>query len=288
LASDGTPLGPQFVVNEGGPDEYVDRGLVASRPSGEFVVVWDDGGAYGQRYAAAGSPLGGNFLVESSGAGSAYEPAVATRPNGGFLVAWRESGVWVRRYDEDGVPLQESLPVSEEGHHPWGVLVESDPGGGFVVAWTDGYPYPEPAFWARRFSAGGVPLGPPFRVDSGSSGWLRGEALAMEAAGDVVLSWSQQRSPATKSGIDVWGRRFALDGAPLGSEFRLNSYTTGDQRDVRIVLAENGDLVAVWQSEGSTGGDTSGTSIQARRFRLPFFIDGFESGNLTRWSSSLP
>jgi hypothetical protein len=43
----------------------------------------------------------------------------------------------------------------------------------------------------------------------------------------------------------------------------------------------------VWVSDGSSGTDTSGTSIQGQRFALPLFSDGFESGDTSVWSATL-
>ena len=48
-----------------------------------------------------------------------------------------------------------------------------------------------------------------------------------------------------------------------------------------------GDFVVVWNSEGSNGTDTSGFSIQGQRFLVPYFADGFESGDFSGWSSTL-
>jgi len=46
--------------------------------------------------------------------------------------------------------------------------------------------------------------------------------------------------------------------------------------------------VMTWSSETSPGSDTSASSILARRFRVPFFMDGFETGDTSRWSATVP
>jgi hypothetical protein len=53
------------------------------------------------------------------------------------------------------------------------------------------------------------------------------------------------------------------EAAPLGSEFRVNSYTPGDQKDPIVATGADGDFVVVWQSNGQDG---SGYGIFARLF----------------------
>jgi hypothetical protein len=54
--------------------------------------------------------------------------------------------------------------------------------------------------------------------------------------------------------------------APLGGELQLNAYTTGAQSAPALAADPLGRWIAVWESDGSTGGDSSASSVQARRF----------------------
>jgi hypothetical protein len=54
--------------------------------------------------------------------------------------------------------------------------------------------------------------------------------------------------------------------APIGGQFQINSYTTGQQSRARVASDGQGDFVVVWYGVGSKGTDTSYSSIQARRF----------------------
>lgn len=61
----------------------------------------------------------------------------------------------------------------------------------------------------------------------------------------------------------------AADQTPLavGSEFQVNTYTTGRQRQVSAAVAPDGSFVIVWSSEGSyDGDDSSGYAIQGQRY----------------------
>src|SRR5215468_5798074 len=53
---------------------------------------------------------------------------------------------------------------------------------------------------------------------------------------------------------------------PLGTEFQVNTYTTGNQQRAAVAAAPAGGFVVAWSSNGSSGSDTSGYSIQAQRF----------------------
>jgi hypothetical protein len=69
---------------------------VAVQPDGGYVVVWDDtqgwdgdgGGIFGRAFAADGTPLSRDFLVNVSTAGNQQDPAIAATPDGGAVVVW--------------------------------------------------------------------------------------------------------------------------------------------------------------------------------------------------------
>ncbi|MGB5294642.1 MAG: hypothetical protein WBP34_06805, partial [Thermoanaerobaculia bacterium] len=52
----------------------------------------------------------------------------------------------------------------------------------------------------------------------------------------------------------------------IGGEFQVNTYTTDDQRFPSVAIDPAGDFVVVYQSFGSAGTDSAGTSIQGRRY----------------------
>ena len=69
----------------------------------------------------------------------------------------------------------------------------------------------------------------------------------------------------------LFGMLLALGAAPasavdFGPESLVNSYTTSDQNAPRVAAAGDGSFVVVWESNGSSGTDTSFLSVKARRF----------------------
>lgn len=147
--------------------------------------------------------------------------------------------------------------------------VASVPGVGFVVVWhslgsdladTDGY-----GILAQRYDAAGQASGAQLQVNGYTTGDQKRPHVAISADGSFVVVWHGTGSPGSDADGAVVARRFSSGGSPLG-EIQVNTYTTGSQSYPRIAMAPNGDFTIVWQSAGSGEDDTSGTSIQGRRY----------------------
>jgi hypothetical protein len=76
--------------------------------------------------------------------------------------------------------------------------------------------------------------------------------VASEPAGNFVVAWTSQGQDGSGSG--VFAQRHDAAGARRGAEFRVNSWTTGDQYGVAAAFDAAGNLVLVWQSQGQDGG----------------------------------
>ena len=77
---------------------------------------------------------------------------------------------------------------------------------------------------------------------------------------------------------------------PLGTELQVNTYTTGAQDSAELAATPDGGFVVVWSSEGSSGTDQFGRSIQARRFAADGVPAGapFQLNELTTWEERAP
>jgi hypothetical protein len=72
-----------------------------------YVIVWnsagqDEGstwGVFGQRYGSTGSPIGGEFLVNTTTSGDQVNASVAMDDQGDFVAVWSGNGIG----DGDGV-----------------------------------------------------------------------------------------------------------------------------------------------------------------------------------------
>jgi len=227
-------------------------------------------------------PAGGEFGVNVVTAGLQNQPAVARAEDGRFVVVWNAvtaaggdaDGPTIRGriYSAAGVPGSEFQVNSHFTGQQLAPAVAMQPDGGFVVAWTsDDSPGSDPDFAivGRRFLPGGLPAGPDFQVNSYTTGNQYFVDLASDPDGRFVAAWASNGSPGSDvSGTpSVQARAFFGDAAPRGAQFQVNVLTTGVQTSPSVAAGTNGDFVVVWESDVSNGGDTSGRSIQARRFR---------------------
>ncbi|GAB4369801.1 MAG: hypothetical protein Kow0042_11680 [Calditrichia bacterium] len=95
----GVAIGGNQAVNSGDPaNTYNLWPSVAMNSAGNSVIVWVDsrlgsGEIFGQRFNAAGQPVGGNFQISAGGGAIPlfYRPEVAMRSDGSFMVVWTDS-----------------------------------------------------------------------------------------------------------------------------------------------------------------------------------------------------
>jgi uncharacterized delta-60 repeat protein len=152
--------------------------------------------------------------------------------------------------------------------------VAVDGAGRFVVVWSSfggpGSDATDYGIRAQRYEANGDPSGPSFQVNTYTTGYQTAPSVAADALGNFVVVWQSDASPGSdQSGTSILGRRFSADGTPLGSDFQVNSHTSGSQTYPRLASNASGEFVVVWQSESSDGTDTgpgSLSSVQGRFF----------------------
>ncbi|MFH1921845.1 MAG: trypsin-like serine protease, partial [Planctomycetota bacterium] len=111
------PKGSEFRVNTTTLNRQ-DGSAVAMDASGNFVVVWaayrhpadsSEWGIFGQRYNAAGTALGGEFLINTATGDDQMDAHVAMDADGDFVVTWSSYlqdgsgwGIYGRRYNAAG------------------------------------------------------------------------------------------------------------------------------------------------------------------------------------------
>jgi hypothetical protein len=281
-SSAGAPLGPEFRVNTATASHQA-LSSVATDASGNFVVVWMTSfpeNVWGQRYASSGTPLGGQFPVNTSAGG--FAPVVASDAAGDFVVAWQKNdnttslGVFARRFSASGSPLGGEFRVNTvSAGNQYYPDVAADAAGNFVVIWAsaDGS---DTGVFAQRFASSGVALGGEFRVNTFTTGTqgrsLLAPSVAADAAGNFVVVWGSDAQDGFFAG--VFGQRFDGAGAPVGSEFRINTYTTNDQESPSVGADGAGNFVVVWTSVTQDG---SVDGVFGQRFGpiLPAELTGF-------------
>ena len=276
--------GPEFRVNTVKPSSQ-NEPEIARLKDGSFVIVWqslgEDGsgyGVYGQRYSALGTRLGGEFPVNTFPTGDQRDPSVAALTGGGFVVVWASAnedtsgfGVYGQRFTASGARSGCEFRVNTfnpgDQRDP---SVAGLSGGGFVVAWasanedTSGF-----GVYGQEFTAAGAHVGSQFPVNTFKTGDQREPSVAGLTGGGFVVTWASANQDT--SGFGVYGQRFDAAAARVASEFRVNTFKTGDQREPSVAGLTVGGFVVTWASANQ---DTSGFGVYGQRYG----VSGARSG----------
>lgn len=289
--ADGAPAGRQIEVE---PLAISDRvPAVAMDGAGNFVVVWQNEagptenhtqtlsyGVLARRYRSDGSPIGEAFPVHDVDLSGSTYPAVAMNEGGDFVVVWQSNPgdensptrIQARLYDAQGRaqsdPLQVSSPGTDEGITPRFPAVAMDNAGDFVVVW-ERYGLTEnptgSVIQGQRFNQNGQAQGNELTINDRDSVQQRLPAVAMNDSGFFVV-WHSLASAGNDTGsFSIQGKYFDSNGASQGSQFQINTETTGDQIYPVVSADDAGDFVVAWQSIVNSG-DNSGYGVRALRY----------------------
>ena len=269
------PVGPPFRVNTYATG--VQRAPSSAIRGIQWVVTWQGDGQDGSGYGVFGQCQagGGEFRVNSYTSSDQSSPRVAASTVGAnFAVVWEsegqdgdQGGIFAQRYTSACSPLGAEFRVntytsSGQALPALGVRTMGA-SGDFVVVWIsrgqDGSG--DGVFGQRYDGTSGVPLGPEFQVNTYTTGAQRSPAVALDSNGGFLVVW--EGHGLTEDGFGIFGQRYSSAGAPLGGEFRVNSYTTGDQRYPSVGGILSGDFLVAWQSDGQDG---SGLGVFAQRY----------------------
>ncbi|MDZ4688529.1 MAG: cadherin domain-containing protein, partial [Planctomycetaceae bacterium] len=263
----GVAQGSEFRVNTYTTDAQL-LSTVAMDADGDFVITWSsngqDGSVYGiyaQRYNAAGVAQGTEFQVNTFINANQRHSTVAMDDSGDFVVTWTSYGqdtpvsygVYAQRYNAAGVAQGSEFRVNTYTTNNQRLsTVAMDADGDFVVTWTsnlqDGSGYGN---YAQRYNAAGVAQGSEFRVNTYTTDSQRYSTVALDADGDFVVTWSSVGQDGNDYG--VYAQRYNAAGVAQGSEFRVNTYTTNQQRYSTVARDADGDFVVTWSSYGQDG-----------------------------------
>jgi len=296
--------GPFDVV--GGVLSYPRDPRVAALPSARVIVVWvddsssgtDDSGTSIQAgyFSIDGSPLGPPFQVNTTILGDQTMPDVASATDGRFVVTWESesssgsdasgTSVQLRRFDADGLPIGSDEQVNTYANSDQRNPRVACPGdGSFVFVWdsegSGGNDDSSLSIQGRIFGADGTPLGTDFQVNSYIDSTQDEPAVAAMADGSFEVVWSSDGSPGDDDSYrSVQGQAFDASGGMVGSQLQVNTTTYYSQWAPDIDMTPQGDLIVVWNS--------SANGLRGRILRQLAFADGFESGDTSAWSATLP
>jgi hypothetical protein len=240
---------------------------ITSLPNGGFVVVWDtfgqDGdsyGVYGQRFDSSGNKLGSEFQVNTWTTDWQWRPSITSLANGGFVVVWESGcgggcigqdgvlwGVYGQRFDSNGNKVGSEFQVNTwTTNNQENPSVTSLSNGGFVVVWGGVGQGDSDGVYGQRFDSNGNKVGSEFQVNTWTRDAQGGPSITSLSNGGFVVVWTSDGQDGSSYG--VYGQRFDSNGDKVGSEFRVNTWTTDWQWRPSITSLPNAGFVVVWES----------------------------------------
>ncbi|HEX9670099.1 MAG TPA: hypothetical protein VGC93_11515 [Thermoanaerobaculia bacterium] len=265
----------------GPPVRLSEFGLPAALPDGGFLVVSADLGVTGdtgwpepdlivRRYDPAGAP-GAAWPLNLRKERAQIPYGLAPLAGGGYVAVWpsddlptpaataasatgeAEPGeISARLLDAEGVPTGPEILVNEEGEYAWEPSVAALTGGGFAVAWIT-----DQGVFARRFDAGGDPLGAPILVQPRTPERRAfQDALAPLPRDGFVIA-------VRYFGSDIFAHRHDGTGAPLGPPLRLSSEAL--YGGLQVAADAAGGFVTVWTHSGRSPAGEPAQWVVARR-----------------------
>lgn len=188
-------------------------------------------------------------------------PRVGAAADGRFVVVWPDYpgySISGRRFDSAGTPVGSDFQLRPGGSYKPALAVAPD--ATFTVVWSmpDADDF---GVFAQRFGSGGNPLGTEFQVNSYETNYQGVHQAAADGAGNFLVAWESNLQDGERRG--VFAQSFDSTGAPLGSEFQVNSYTAGFEGGVAVTGDPAGGFVVAWTSYRFDGVITR---ILARRY----------------------
>jgi len=272
----GVAQGNEFKVNTYTTfDQY--HSSVTALSNGGFVVSWaslQDGsglGIYAQRYDAGGIAQSSEFKVNTYTTIDQYDASITALTGGGFVVTWSSTGqdnsglgIYAQRYDVNGGIAQGAefkVNTFITGDQTNASIIALN-GGGFVVTWTSsGQDGSGAGIYAQRYNALGVAQNGEFKVNTFITGGQTNPSITALTNGGFVVTWESSGQDGSGSGI--YAQRYAANGVAQGGEFKVNTFTVGDQTNPSITGLNDGGFVVSWSSGNQ---DSSGRGVFAQRY----------------------
>ena len=319
LSTKTTPqkLGSEFRVNTT-TTGYQYSPVTTNLENGNFIIAWaseaQDGsveGSYGQIYSPSGQKIGSEFQINSTTNDYQTNPAVTSLENGGFFTAWRDRsndgdswGIFGQIFDSSGNKVGAEFGINST---TFGAQLDVNlttlDNGSVVATWRDYAADGDGSgVFGQIFSSSGAKLGAEFQINSYVADFQTDADVIALTGGGFFVSWNSEGQDGDSYGI--YGQFFNDSATKIGSEFRINSTTTGSQLYPEVSQLSDGGLIVAWQDSSLDGsnegvfaqkidvlGNKIGTEFQLNDYATDAqttpFVQSLKSGGfIATWNSN--
>ncbi len=271
----GNKTGSEFLVNTSTSGQQISS-EVTGLSDGGFIVVWRSQHSsspldvFGQRYDSNGAAIGSEFELSTNKASYQHEPSVTGLSGGGFLATWTSEaqdgsfgGAYGQLYDSSSDKVGSEFQVNTyTAKGQGGTKAVELANGNFVVVWhshfQDGSAF---GVYGRVYNSAGSQLTSEFQVNTYTTDSQQTPNVGALESGGFVVTWNSTGQDGSSRGI--YGQRYDSSGNSVGSEFQVNTTTSGEQYAANVATQNDGSFMVVWQSLGQDG---SGYGIYGQRF----------------------
>lgn len=198
--------------------------------------------------AANFSPVGSEYSLSSGLVGDQMNSKLALGTNGGWIV-WEDNAIDGNDLGIGALSIQPNLsggfsPIkvnSEVGFDQNSPEVVTLTGGSTIFGWLSGKLGAQ-SLKIRALSSNGFSTED---VSIGAGGLVKDFFLAANPAGGAWVAWTEVTGNVG-TGQDVFLQQLSASGAAQGDIIQLNTTTAEMQRDVKLAVQANGDILALW------------------------------------------
>jgi hypothetical protein len=262
LAAAQTPEGPEIPVNTR-LGLYPKDSQVAA-VNGGFVVTWAQEALTGpdriwmRRFTSQGKPQGREVPVDPSSKATQSSPRIAVAAGGNVFIVWEVGDMLLRGmafgrcFTANGKALGPAFRLNP-GSQDYIELkpdIAAAPDGSLITTWASGpnpYGFQNDDILARRFTAGGKPLGPAFQVASPAADFQNHPRVAVSGNGDFLVGWKSAPNSNGTYDVQILTRRFDAEDHPLGDPFHVAPISLYEEEGFDLVMTDDGESIVVWK-----------------------------------------
>jgi len=206
---------------------------------------------------------GSETLVNSYTSGNQQSPQVASDSRGDYVVTWVSVGtqynrsedgsgygVYAQRYNAAGVAQGGEFRVnSTTANAQTSPSVAMDATGDFVIVWESydqATAHSHYDIYGQRFNASGAREGGEFQINTYTSGDQTSPAVAMDATGDFVVTWTSQGQNGDDYSTGAYAQRYNSSGTREGSAFLVSTSTMESSAEAVVAMDAAGGFVIAW------------------------------------------